>query len=227
MFLTLTNVQTGDVFLQQPIDNRGGNLRIGLRSITFTVGWYNIESRQMVSFRNSDKGPTESTIIEPGLYSFSQLSEIIQRAGPGNTSLKVNETNGIISMETKQEVLLTHKLLQLLGLDDGLGRKWLGRNGIYIGDRPVNFSKTKVLCVHLEEINTTNNLVNGTRSTLLASIGLGCPSFGDVNTVYVNNPEYKQLKDGTLSELKVTIKDEFGKCIDNHQLPIYLTLEIL
>jgi len=36
---TLTNVQDGAaVHLQQPINNQNGNLRVGLRSITYTVG---------------------------------------------------------------------------------------------------------------------------------------------------------------------------------------------
>ena len=40
MFFMLTNVQSGAVALQEPIDNRNGNLRVGLHSITYMVGWY-------------------------------------------------------------------------------------------------------------------------------------------------------------------------------------------
>jgi len=39
MFHTLTNVQdAAAVPLQQPIDKQNGNLPVGLRSITYTVG---------------------------------------------------------------------------------------------------------------------------------------------------------------------------------------------
>jgi len=41
MFQTLANVQSSEAIrLQQCIDNRGGNLRIGLRSITYTIRWW-------------------------------------------------------------------------------------------------------------------------------------------------------------------------------------------
>jgi len=40
MFLTLINIQRGDVVhLQQCINNHDRNLRIGLRSLTYIVGW--------------------------------------------------------------------------------------------------------------------------------------------------------------------------------------------
>jgi len=43
MFLTVTNIQSGDaVQLQQCIDNLGGNLHISLRTLTYIVGWYNV-----------------------------------------------------------------------------------------------------------------------------------------------------------------------------------------
>ena len=52
MFLTLTNVQSGGaVSLLQYIDNRSGNVRVGLRSVTYTVGWYNVGARESISWR--------------------------------------------------------------------------------------------------------------------------------------------------------------------------------
>ena len=44
LYQTLSNVQKGDaVQLQQPIDNCDGNLYVGLKSINYMVGWYNID----------------------------------------------------------------------------------------------------------------------------------------------------------------------------------------
>ena len=46
IFHTLSNVQTGDVVeLQLPIDNCNEDLYVGLKSINYVVGWYNLESQ--------------------------------------------------------------------------------------------------------------------------------------------------------------------------------------
>jgi len=56
MFETLSNVQSGEAIrLQQCIDNRSGNLRIGLRTLTYTVGWYNIEDGESISWRAAEE----------------------------------------------------------------------------------------------------------------------------------------------------------------------------
>jgi len=56
MFHTLTNVQDGAaVPLQQPINNQNGTLRVGLRSITYTVGWFNVGPQEAISWRPSGK----------------------------------------------------------------------------------------------------------------------------------------------------------------------------
>jgi len=96
--------------------------------------------------------------------------------------------------------------------------------GLYTGERPINFTTREVLRVHLEDINTTENIADWSPSTLLASIWVGRHSFGDIHTVSVERPEYKRLRHGTVSEFKIAIRDNTGKLIDNHQLPVHLTL---
>ena len=94
----------------------------------------------------------------------------------------------------------------MLGLDDILGGQWLCA-GIYTGDRPVNFAKSKELRLHLEQLNTTDNLVDGAPSTLLSSIGVGCRVFGNIETARIMHPEFKKLQAGSISELKVVRGD--------------------
>lgn len=228
MFHTLSDVQRGEaVPLQQYIDNRDGHLYIGLKSITFAVGWYNIEQGETFSWRSTG-GPEEPLNIPPGLYGFVQLQEVLEEASSSPThTLEVSRVNGLITLTVAsgREVLLSDGLLMLLGLDDGLGGVWLDA-GVYTGDRPVNFATRQMLWIHLEEINTAENIVDGAPSTLLASIGLGCHAFGDINTVRMECPEYKRLRDGTVGELKVSIRDASGKAISNHNLPIHITLAV-
>ena len=50
----LTRVEDGGaVALHQCIDNQQGELCVGLRQITYTVGWYNVGSKQAISWRSS------------------------------------------------------------------------------------------------------------------------------------------------------------------------------
>ena len=231
MFHTLSNVQRGEaVALQRCIDNRDGSLYIGLKAITFAVGWYNIERGETFSWKSAGGGPKETLTIPPGLYGFDRLKEVLEGASPRPThTLKVGRANGLITLTVAPGwgVCLSDGLLSLLGLDDGLGGVWLDA-GVYTGDRPVNFATRQMLWVHLEEISTTENIVDGAPSTLLTSIGLGCHTFGDINTVRMECPEYKRLRDGTIGELKVSIRGaSSGKAISNQYLPIHVTLEVV
>jgi len=100
----------------------------------------------------------------------------------------------------------------LLGLDDGLHGVWL-ESVIYIGDRAIDFAGIKTLQIHLEQLNTTGNYVDGDPSTLLANVGLGRYTFGDTVTVRFEQPMFKHLRNGHVSELMITIRDNGGKKI--------------
>jgi len=223
MFQTISNVQSGDaVSLQQYVDNRSGDLCVGLRSITYTVGWYNIYAGASFTKRNRGFIRENKTKISPGLYSFAQLQALFGE----DVSLEVNEFNGLITLTVAagKEVSFTDGLLKMLGLDDGLGGQWL-QEGTYDGDRPVNFMPIKMLYVHLEQLNSTANILDGAPSTLLTVVGLKNHSFGDVDTIRVEHPEFKRLQCGTISELKIVVCNDKNQPV-NSDLPISALLEI-
>ena len=164
----------------------------------------------------------------PGLYGFMQLKGIIERASHSATLPMVSRVNCLITLAITNgwKDLLTDRLLAMLGLDDRPGRVWLNA-GTCSGDRPVNFVTRKVLWVYLEEINTTDNMADGAPCTLLTCVDVRYNSCRDVHTACVDNPEYKRLRNGLIGELKIMVRDEFGMLINNHNLPIYLKLEIV
>ena len=231
----LTNVQSGAVALQEPIDNRNGNLRVGLRSITYMVGWYNVGAGESISWRapsnnESRRSRPRSTTVAPGLYGIEDLIKLLEEAANDRSAriaISTNRLNGLLTLTVTNgwEVQITNGLLTLLGLDDGRGGRWLD-SGAYDGDRPVNFTTTKSLHVHLNQLNTTKNFVDIAQSTLLTSVGIGRHAFGDIHTVSIPNPEFKRLCGGTLVELKVEIREDSGELLNNHSLPIAVTLEI-
>ena len=46
-------------------------------------------------------------------------------------------------------------------------------------------------------------------------------------TVRFEHPEFKRLKNGAITELKLVVKDENNTVVDNHGLPMSCVLEII
>ena len=90
-------------------------------------------------------GPEETLTIQPGLYGFDRLKEVLKGTIPTHT-LTASRESGLITLTVApgRGVRLSDGLLALLGLDDGLGGVWLD-GGVYTGDRPVNFATRQML----------------------------------------------------------------------------------
>ena len=170
-------------------------------------------------------GAEETLNIPPGLYGLTDIQNLLEMNITG-IHLQVSETCGLIKLTIDHgwEIQLTDGLGGLLGLDDGLGGVWL-EEGEYHGDRPVDFTPIKSLQVHLEQLSTSSNYMDGAPSTLLALVEVECTRFGTTNAHHFDCPTFKRFMCGTFQELKITIRDK-GKVLDNHNLPISLVLEV-
>jgi hypothetical protein len=220
MFQTITDITLGPSIIQQPIDNRVGCLQIGLRSITYTVGWYNIKTTEFAF--------TDTRVqVRPGLWTFEQLREYLGISISG-LILQLNETTGFVELgvqpKIKSGIRMTGGLLDLLGFDRTHSLFQSGRS--IRANRPINFAPHRLLFIHLKQLNTSDNALNGVPSTLLAVVAVGGWSYGEIKSCAFPNPEFKRLTGGTLSELELSVRDENGKIIDNHGLPISVVLEI-
>ena len=87
---TLTNVQK-PCQLQNYIDKRDSTKMIGLKSITYWVGWYNVTGKQYLATKS------KTIDIKPGLYNFNDLRQIFSDE---SVILSVNYTNGFVTLET-------------------------------------------------------------------------------------------------------------------------------
>jgi len=112
--------------------------------------------------------------LDSGQYNFTYFRNLVRRLGI-NISLSVDRHNGLILLVLPRGWLIkfTDGLLNLMGLDDGLNGQWL-EAGTYNGDRLINFTGTTTLHVHLDQINTTENSLNGTPTTLLCLVPVSC-----------------------------------------------------
>lgn len=224
MFHVISN-HNQTISLQRYIDNRQSDLKVGLRSITYWIGWFNLGREFMIWHLTNDQLKTPITLkIEPGLYSFYDLKHILTGAGL-KLSIEVNRVNGIVTVN----VPLGYMVKMSKGLRSALGlgtssEDWIA--GTFMGDKPTNFAPFKYLYVHLNQINTQTNFVDGVPSTLIGVVPITDKPFGESVTVRYEHPEFRQLINGTISELEVRITDENNRQLDNHGLPISVVLEI-
>ena len=213
MYHTISNIDK-TINLLQYIDNRDGNKRIGLKSITYGFGWYNVVDEYL---QKTGERPNK---IPNGYYSFQQIADIFLSR---NITLSVNETNGIASLITSDELKISKGLKQMLGFGN---KRRFAVNETHYGDKAVDFAIYKSLYVNLEQLSTSHNYFNGMPSTVLTVIPVENKEFGDITTMRFEHPEYKCLMNGTITELKLEIRDENNNKIINH-LPINCVLEII
>ena len=183
MFHTMTNIQSGAATtLQQCIDNRGAYLRVGLRSLTVTVGWYNVEEDTSFLEWHSDNTLTKLVKVPPGLYGFKHLKAVLE-SGESEVTLEEVIVNGIVKLTIGEgwELKLPQSLTTLLGIGDEWSDCW-NTSGTYVGGRILNFAIPKMLFVHLDQMNMSANYVDGVPSTLLQAIPAGRGGYGDIGT---------------------------------------------
>lgn len=217
VFHTITNVQLNKPCqLQNYIDNRDGNKTVGLKSITYWVGWFNITGNQSFSTRNKQFD------LEPGLYNFNDLKNIFSDEG---IDLSVNKINGIITLDIPSgtDVQLSPGILSLLGI---VSKHGLLTAGQHIGDKIIDFAKPKELRIYLNEISTSTNFIDGAPSSLLSIIPVSDKPFGKAVSYQLEFPVFKHLVNGCITELSIHITDENNKFLNNNGLPINIELII-
>jgi len=227
VFETLTAVQDGgETVLQRPIDNRTGELCVALRALSYTVGWYNLKSAAYFSWAPVGQG-TGVLNIDPGLYSATELIALLTNTEAGTVygmTMAISSTTGLFTMTTtNMEVSASDSIWTLLGLDAGLGGVWIG--GDHTGDRPVDFTGVGRIHVHLDQLNTHQNAVDGAQSTLLDLVVPSATAFGSIVEVFRPLPLWKRLQDGTISTLRLRLLDSTGSLIDMHGLRATAVLE--
>ena len=148
MYHTISNINK-TINLQQYIDNKYGTKRIGLKSFTYTIGWYNLIDEYI------QKETDRPIRLASGLYSFQQIADIFQS---NNITLSANETNGKVLLTTPVDLKISKGLKEMLGLRN---KRRLNANQTYEGGIPLNFAPYKQLYVHLEQINSANNFFDG------------------------------------------------------------------
>ena len=179
------------------------------------MGWYNVVNEYI------QKTKERPYRIQDGYYSFQQIVNLFHGL---NITLSVNETNGIVSLITDNELKISKGLKLMLGF--GNKRKFEA-NTTHAGDKSVDLATIKSVYIHLEQLNTSQNYFNDAPSTILAVVPIENKEYGDIVSVRFEHPEYKKLSNGAITEFEIVVRDENGSKINNHGLPMSVIFEII
>jgi len=215
MFITISNINNPN-HLYQPIDNKCGLLTVALREIFFKGKWFNISQSQD---NNWVKIGDQTFIIPDGYYGFCSLKQIFHDHG---IILELNDGNNRINLTFKHPNVYTFPT----GLAKILGFSTNKFNGPSENDSdfPADFKKNPMLFVHLDELNTNENLYNGRPSTILRIIPSGNLAFCEHETKTFSNLQFKKLSMGYFDSLNLRILNQIGENVQCED--VYIVLEV-
>ena len=124
--------------------------------------------------------------------------------------LKLTEATGLIKLSVPEgvQIQFSTNIRRILGIDE---KGWL--YGEYGGDKQIDMAAHKWLYIHLDQLSTSSNLVDGAPSTLLAIVPAA--TSGGIVDVSPNNPMYKKLQNTHIHQLNVRVLDEEGREVKN------------
>ena len=198
------------------IDNNSGNLHVGLCEISYSVNWKNISGK----LKNNQIFETggKNIIIPDGYYDFCTLSKIAFE--PLGIAAELNQANLLVTLKFTKRTALSPNLANMLGFNQTL----FENHTKITGKNPIKMAVNKSLYIHLNELNTNENLLNGNPSTLLEIIPTERSSYCERETKEYISPRYKRLSKGFFENLNISIKNENGEQVEFNDLLMVLKI---
>ena len=204
MYITLTGNEDGEpVSLAKTLSVRtSAELEMTLCELTYYHRWYNISSAHE---NNKVVKEGHVTRIADGYYNVCELNEDVFE--PLGAEFLLFTPNGLLQMSARKRLVLNRGLAKLLGF----ARDEFEPGKTYSVDKPHRLTIRRVICVHLAEISTSDNLHNGRPSTLLRSVPVENEKCGGGRTGTFPILQYKRLESGAIPQLTLMVLDVSGK----------------
>jgi hypothetical protein len=215
MYLTITQNPNP---IYNGIDNNSGQLYIGLCKISYSVKGINISSKlfnNTIKIGGEGVGEKIETVkLQEGYYNFHTFANTVLK--PINITAKLNHETSLVTLiiPAGKVVAMSINLATTLGFENNRLK-----GGTHTGENPM---KRFDLYLHLNELNTTENLLNGKPSSLLEIISTNSLTYC---TKEYATPRFKQLSKGFFENLNFSIKNEYGHPVEGNEL--YLVLKII
>jgi hypothetical protein len=178
----LINLSGDPVPLRNIIDNIDGDTYVGLCELTYVTGWSNVSEalgNNKFSFRPSSAGASTVITVPDGYYNVDTLSDVITVPGFSST---INTATGRVVF-TLSDPNYQLNLMNMAGLWGFSATSWMGPAATYTADTTPKFFTKRNLLVTLDQINTSDNNLNGYQSTLLQHIPTTGEAYGESRTV--------------------------------------------
>lgn len=194
--------------LDPVIDYRDGGFEISLAEILYYNRWVNISEAQG---NNKFRYWTQIYTVRDGYYNVCDLHKQYFAAAPLQLELTLNAATGLVSVQGIKQPFVVGPLGEALGFRKDLPEVDPQKQKAIIASDLPRLIRYKELFVHLDEgLSTSENKLNGLQSTLLRTISVGgetCNSGVKASETLVKR-QWKRLAHGTLSGIKISVRDE-------------------
>ena len=197
MYINVDDIKN-EVSLFYPIDNRSGNKKVGLIHSYFVYSFYNVEKDEKIHLKNGKTLP-----VKKGCYTMKEIEKV---------SLGKVQYNSLTGKSVIDPTITWFGpfMNKMLGIS----------NGSYID---MLLSK-KVFSFKINKLSTTDNILNGKPCSVLYTGYLNKDiSFGDIVYFEPKNVQYKNLVNGIIGQLKVSLVEGDGnEILSNFKISIVL-----
>ena len=210
MHVTLTDIQNGEPVYLTNVPAVGSD--VAFSELTYYYLWHTIRGAGRVSNEHT------TVLVPDGYYNARELDEEVFK--PLGAKLHLDTYTGLLQLTTKNDnIVMSSELAKVLGFSQITfsAEKMLFRNGLtrfskpYTADEPHRLAVHREVYIHLAELSTSENLINGQPSTLLRSIPVEKEKRGAGRTISFQVLQYKRFEAGPISQLTISLRDSKGK----------------
>ena len=197
MYITVDDIKN-EISLAYPIDNRNGDKKVGLIRSYFVCSFYNVEKDEKIYLKNGETLP-----VKKGCYT----KKDIEKVSSGKVKYDSLTDKSVIDPTINRFGPYVNKILGI-------------SNGNYID----TLLSKKMFSFKINKLSTTDNILNGKPCYVLYTGYLNKDiSFGDIVYFEPKDVQYKNLANGTIDQLKVSLINRDGnEILSNFKISIDL-----
>ena len=231
------------------IDNCQGDKKIGLHEIYFSAAWNNISAKLKNNVIKviQPKGINSEIHIPDGYYDFCTLKKYFLEEC--ELEMELNSSNSVVTLTLppieRMFYVFPRKLAELIGFESYFksASAAIRNEGVYrvtenditfrgkvkiktklTAPDSINLTVNKIVFVHLNELSTSENVLNNHRSNLLRAFPSGSDAFCKPVHHTFQNPQYRSLREGVINSFTVSLMNEARKPLDVKDMVVVLEI---
>ena len=199
MYITVDDIKN-EISLDCPIDNRNGDKKVDLIRAYFIYSFYNVEKDEKIHLKNSS-----TLLVKRGCYTIKD----IEKVSSGKVKYDSLTGKSVIDPTISRFGPYMDKIL-----------------GISKGNYVDTLLSKKMFSFKINKLSTTDNILNGKPCNILYTGYLNKDiSFGDIVYFEPTNVQHKNLVNGFIDQLKVSLVDGDGnEILSNFKISIVLQI---